>query len=233
MRPEPLPKIDPRAGDAEIAAGVARGDEGAIRLLMRRNNQALFRTARAILKDDAEAEDALQEAYLKAFRAIGAFRADSKLSTWLIRIVANEALGRLRKARRGAEIIVLDPDVDIETRTDMTTRESDAQPEREARRAEARRIMERKIDELPDAFRTVFMMRAVEEMTVEETAAALEIPEATVRTRFFRARALMRESLERDFETAAGDAFAFAGHRCDRIVERVVLRLHEVFPRDG
>ena len=230
MNPKPLQTIDPRLDDVSLAALVATGDEGAIRLLMRRHNQALFRTARAILRDDTEAEDALQDAYLKAFRAMGTFRADAKLSTWLIRIVANEALGRLRKARRSAEIIVLDGGADIETRDDMTTTQSEAQPEREAERAQARRIMESKIDELPDAFRAVFVLRAVEEMTVEEVAASLDIPEATVRTRFFRARALLRESLARDFDVVTGEAFAFAGARCDRITSRVIARLKEVFP---
>jgi RNA polymerase sigma-70 factor, ECF subfamily len=226
MNPETRIGIDPRIGDAPLAALAATGDETAIRFLMRRHNQALFRTARSILKDDAEAEDALQEAYLKAFRAIGGFRADAKLSTWLIRIVANEALGRLRKTRRGAEIITLDPDAEIEARTEMTTTgESDAQPEREAQRAEARVIIERKIDDLPDAFRAVFVLRGIEELTVEETAAALDIPEATVRTRFFRARALLRDSLARELDVATGEAFSFAGHRCDRITDAVIARL--------
>ena len=233
MRPEPLRILDPRLGDAELAALVAAGDEAAVRLLMRRHNQTLFRTARGILRDDAEAEDAVQEAYLGAFRAMGTFRADAKLSTWLVRIVANEALGRLRKRRRGAEVIVLDADAASEPRSETTMSESEAQPEREAQRGEARALMERKIDALPDVFRAVFMLRAVEEMTVEETAVALDIPEATVRTRFFRARALLRESLAREMDLATGDAFAFAGERCDRIVAAVAGRLHEVFPRDG
>jgi RNA polymerase sigma-70 factor, ECF subfamily len=234
MKPEITTRIDPRIGDSALAALVAAGDEAAVRLLMRRHNQTLFRTARSILKDDAEAEDALQEAYLKAFRAIGGFRADAKLSTWLIRVVANEALGRLRKTRRGAEIITLDPEAEIEPRMEMTSNsESEAQPEREAQRAEARAIIERKIDDLPDAFRAVFVLRGVEELTVEETAAALDIPEPTVRTRFFRARALLRESLARELDMATDDAFSFAGHRCDRIVESVMVRLHEVFPRAG
>ena len=233
MNPQSLSKFDPGITDADLVPYVAAGDEAAIRLLMRRHNQKLFRTARSILRDDAEAEDALQEAYLSALRAIGTFRADAKLSTWLVRIVTNEALGRLRRTRRGAEIIVLDADIDIESRRPMPTDESAAQPEREAGRAEARAIIERKIDELPDAFRAVFVLRAIEEMGTEEIAASLGIPEATVRTRFFRARALLRESLAREFDGATDDAFSFAGERCDRIVEGVAARLHEVFPRDG
>jgi RNA polymerase sigma-70 factor (ECF subfamily) len=235
MKPQAVPRLDPKTTDEELARRVAAGEESAARLLMRRYNQTLFRTARSILRDDAEAEDALQEAYLKAFRAIGGFKGDSRLSTWLVRIVVNEALGRLRKSKRGAEVIAIDSqtEIDIETRLDMASGDPQAQPDREAERSEARAIMELKIDELPDAFRTVFMLRAVEEMTVEETAAALGIPEATVRTRFFRARALLRESLARSLDVATESAFSFAGERCDRIVERVAARLHEVFPRDG
>jgi RNA polymerase sigma-70 factor (ECF subfamily) len=234
MNPQPLSAIDPRIDDAALAARVATGDEAAIRLLMRRYNQKLFRTARAILREDAEAEDALQEAYLKAFRAMGTFRADAKLSTWLVRIVANEALGRLRRTRRSAQVIALDGDIETTTQSAMAADQSEApaeaQPEREAQRAQVRRIMERKIDDLPDGFRAVFVLRAVEEMSVEEIAASLDIPEATVRTRFFRARALLRESLARELDMATDDAFAFAGARCDRITEAVVARLREVFP---
>jgi RNA polymerase sigma-70 factor (ECF subfamily) len=230
MNPKALPSIDPRLDDQALAERVATGDEAAIRLLMRRYNQTLFRTSRAILRDDAEAEDALQEAYLKAFRAMGTFRSDARLSTWLIRIVANEALGRLRRTRRSAQVITLDGDIETPPEPAMAHDEAVPQPERETHRAEVRRIMERKIDALPDAFRTVFVLRAVEEMTVEEVAASLDIPEATVRTRFFRARALLRESLARELDVATDDAFAFAGARCDRITERVIARLKEVFP---
>ena len=194
---------------------------------MRRHNRLLFRTARSILKDDAETEDALQEAYLRAWRCLAGFRADSKLSTWLVRIVINESLGRLR--RRGAQVIPLDTAMDF---TDDQTQawmqdDPDQRPDRVAMRAEVRRLMETRIDTLPDAFRTVFMLRAVEELSVEEVAAALEIPEATVRTRFFRARGLLREALSRDVDIAIGDAFSFAGARCDRIVAGVLAKLVE------
>ena len=145
--------------DAEIARRVAAGDQDALQLLMRRHNQTLYRTARSILKDDAEAEDAVQEAYLSAYRAIGSFRGDAKLSTWLVRIVANEALARLRKRKRSAEIIRLDGDTEsgdqsVEVTMNQTVPE---QPEHGALRAEARRLLERKIDELPDAFRATFV----------------------------------------------------------------------------
>jgi RNA polymerase sigma-70 factor, ECF subfamily len=213
--------------DADLAARAAAGDQRAFEKIMRRNNQLLFRTARSILKNDEEAEDAVQEAYLNAYRALGGFRADAKLSTWLVRIVANEALGRLR--RRGADVIPLDTVTDagavhMEAFVDQ---DSNGQPEHAAERAEVRKLIEARIDTLPDAFRTVFMLRAVQEFTVEETAAALSIPEATVRTRFFRARSLMREGLSHDLDLAYVEAFAFDGERCDRIVARVMARINE------
>ncbi len=212
--------------DAELAARAAAGEQRAFEKIMRRNNRLLFRTARSILKNDEEAEDAVQEAYLSAYRALGSFRADAKLSTWLVRIVANEALGRLR--RRGADVIPLDtvtdaPAAHMETFMDQ---DPNVRPERAAERAQVRKLIEARIDRLPDAFRTVFMLRAVQEFTVEETAAALSIPEATVRTRFFRARGLMREGLSRDLDVAYAEAFSFDGERCDRIVAGVMARIN-------
>jgi RNA polymerase sigma-70 factor (ECF subfamily) len=229
MIPNPAPALDPKMPDDELAARVAAREEAAFRLLMRRYNQKLFRTARAILRDDAEAEDALQEAYLQAFRSIGGFRNDAKLSTWLVRIVVNVALARLRKLRRGAEVIPIEtgPEGDC---CDQVVDEAAQQPERETLRSEARRIIESKIDELPGAFRTVFMLREVEEMTVEEAAQALGIPEATVRTRHFRAKALLRASLAAEIDVAIEGAFAFLGERCDRIVEGVMARLRSTTP---
>ena len=215
----------PATTDDELAKRAANGDELAFELIMRRHNRLLFRTARSILKSDAETEDALQETYLRAWRALRTFRADSKLSTWLVRIVINEALGRLR--RHSAQVIPLDTAMES---TDPQTQQSleddpDRQPERSAMRSEVRRLMEARIDMLPETFRTVFMLRAVEELSVEEVSAALEIPEATVRTRFFRARGLLREGLSRDVDLAIGDAFSFAGERCDRVVSNVLAKL--------
>lgn len=223
-----IPAPDPKMGDTELARRVGAGEEGALRLLMKRHNQTLFRTARAILRDDAEAEDAVQEAYLKAIRGIDGFRSDSKLSTWLVRITVNEALARLRRVRRAADVIPLAGDLsDGAQALDNVMDENAATPEEQTLRAEARRIMETKIDALPDAFRAVFVLRALEELSVEEAACVLNIPEATVRTRFFRARSILRESLSRELDMALDDAFHFAGERCDRITERVLARLRE------
>lgn len=222
----PLPARAPvsaRTAEDELVARAAAGEGAAFEVLMRRHNRLLYRTARSILKSDAEAEDALQEAYLRAWRALGTFRSEAKLSTWLVRIVINEALGRLR--RSGAQVIPLDAAM---VSTNPDTQESmhddpDQRPEQAAMRTQVRRLMEARIDTLPDAFRTVFMLRAVQELSVEEVSASLGLPEATVRTRYFRARGLLREGLSRDVDLAIGDAFSFDGARCDRIVTAVLV----------
>jgi RNA polymerase sigma-70 factor (ECF subfamily) len=222
MKARPAAQAVP-ATDAELAERVAAGDIAAFTALMRKHNRALFRTARSILKDDAEAEDALQEGYLAAYRAMHTFRGQSGLATWLVRIVANEALGRLRKRTRSAEVIRLEDPMD--DRREEAAAPGKDEPERAALRTEALRLIESRIDDLPDAFRTVFVLRAVQEMTVEEVAASLDIPEATVRTRFFRARGMLRESLARELDLALDGAFAFDGERCDRIVAGVLEQL--------
>ena len=234
MQPATVSAVNARTDDAELVRRIAAGDHAACRELMRRYNQRLYRTARAILKDDAEAEDAVQEAYLLAFRAMGGFRGDAKLSTWLVRIAANEALGRLRKRSRAAEIIPFDGidggDAVAEALEDDMMPSKPEQPENAALRAETRRLLEAKIDELPDAFRAVFVLRALEELSVEETAATLGIPDATVRSRFFRARGMLRAALSRDIDIAFDQAFAFAGERCDRIVANVMAKLEQAPP---
>jgi len=217
--------VSPQAPDAELARAVAAGNRQAFELLMRRHNRVLFRTARAILRDDADAEEALQDAYLQAHAAIGEFRGEAKLSTWLARIVANEALMRLRKRTRRAEIVPMQAAADTAALNEIPDTNMDKSPERSASRAETRRLLEARIDALPDAYRTVFMLRAVEELSVEETAAVLQIPEATVRSRFFRARSLLREALALEIDRAYEDAFGFDGARCDRIVASVLERV--------
>jgi RNA polymerase sigma-70 factor (ECF subfamily) len=214
------------SGDASLVERVLTGDLAAFETLMRRYNRVLFRTARAILKDDAEAEDALQEAYLLAYRSLSTFRGDARLSSWLTRIVANEAFARLRKRTRRAAILPLHVDENVDGEFDATPEVSVMdQPDHRAMREEMRRLIEARIDALPDSYRAVFVLRAVEELTVEETATSLGIPEATVRSRFFRARNLLREALSLDVDRAYGDAFGFAGERCDRIVANVMTRL--------
>jgi RNA polymerase sigma-70 factor (ECF subfamily) len=224
MNPSPTPTLL-ELPDGELAHRIAGGDEAALRRLMRRHNQSLFRAARSILRDEAEAEDAVQEGYLQAYRAMGTFRGDAKLSTWLMRIVVNEALGRSRRTKRGAEVIAIDSGAQALAAEETMSDNPENQPERLAARAQTRRLIEAKIDALPDQYRAVFVLRAVEEMTVEEVAQTLSIPEATVRTRFFRARALLRESMAHEVDLAVQEAFSFAGERCDRITDRVVARV--------
>jgi RNA polymerase sigma-70 factor (ECF subfamily) len=231
MQPAAVPGVNDQTPDNELVRRVAAHDHEAFRVLMKRHNQMLYRAARSILKNEAEAEDAVQEAYIQAYKAMGDFRGDAKLSTWLVRIVVNESITRLHKHTRRAEIIRLDgedPQQDQHSSEDSMNESAPEHPERAAQRAEARRLLEAKIDQLPDAFRTVFVLRAVEEMTVEEAAVALGIPEATVRTRFFRAKGLLRESLSRELDVAHGDAFAFAGGRCDRITASVMAKVAEI-----
>jgi RNA polymerase sigma-70 factor (ECF subfamily) len=208
------------------AVPAKKADLDAFEVLMRQHNRMLFRTARAILRDDAEAEEALQDAYMKAYRALGQFRGDSKLSTWLVRIKANEALMRLRKRTRTAEI----EELHAAAVPEETAVKKEEQPENQAARKQLRGLLESKIDALPEAFRTVFMLRGLEEFSVEETAAALDIPEATVRTRFFRARSLLREALSNEIDLVFDEAFGFAGARCDRVVAHVLARLSEENP---
>ena len=153
----PSPALDSE-DDLDLVARAARQDDRAFEAIMRRHNRLLFRTARSILKSDAEAEDALQDAYVRAWRALPGFRADAKLSTWLVRIVTNEALGRLR--RRGALVIPLDPAIDVEAPEVQMQDDPEREPERVAMRAEMRRLMEQRIDLLPAAYRSVCCVRS-------------------------------------------------------------------------
>ena len=210
MKPQPKTAIDARAFEE----------------IMRKHNRMLFRTARAILRDDAEAEDALQEAYVQAYRSMDTFRAESKLSTWLARIVANEALMRLRKETRRAEIVPIQPVATVQDLEQIMDVDRNNAPDAAAERRQMRRVLESQIDALPDTYRAVFMLRAVEELSVEETSAVLGLPPATVRTRFFRARSMLREMLAQKIDVACEDAFSFAGARCDRIVANVLARLN-------
>jgi RNA polymerase sigma-70 factor (ECF subfamily) len=209
--------------DLELSRRAANHDTRAFEALMRRHNRLLYRTARSILRDDHDAEDCVQEAYLQAYRSLDGFRGEAKLSTWLVRIVINRALEALRRRRSDRGHMQLDNVVHID---EVASPAGGIEyPEASAMREELRQLIERRIDCLPDPFRTVFVLRAVEDLNVDETATCLGIPPATVRTRYFRARSLLRESIERDMDLAVGDAFSFAGARCDRIVAAVLERL--------
>lgn len=197
-------------------------DRAAFVVLMQRHNRRLYRLARAILRDGAEAEDALQEAYLMAYRSIGQFRGEASLATWLARLVHNECLGRLRRQSRRQTIV---PIVPQPSGFEGEPSSEELSPERTFGRAEMRAVLERKVDELPDAFRSVFVLRSVEDLSVEETARCLDISEATVRSRHFRAKSLLRDSLAREIDLAERDVFAFGGSDCERIVAKVLARL--------
>lgn len=222
--PVPVAAVADRSDDQALARSVLRGDRAAFEGLMRANNRRLFRLARATLRDDAEAEDALQDAYLQAYRTIGGFRGDSTLSTWLSRVVLNECLARLRRASRRQRIVPIvawTEEIDIE----MRNVSDDDEPDRSLMRAQMRALLERKLDALPVAFRTVFVLRSVEDLSVEETADVLSLPESTVRSRHFRARSLLRDALVQEFDVAERDAFGFDGARCDRLVAGTLARI--------
>ena len=215
--------------DAAVVARVMAGERDAFELVMRRYNQRLYRLARATLRDDAEAEDALQDAYIAAFRGLARFRGDASLSTWLSRLVLNECLGRKRRAARRDKVV---PMTSLPTGfdADNVVPDDGERPDAAALRAQVRVLLEHKLDELPEDYRSVFVLRSVEDLSVEETAECLGVPEATVRSRHFRARSLLREALSGEFDTAERSMFEFGAARCDRIVACVLARLAE--PQD-
>ena len=204
-------------------------DEDAIRVIVRRHNQRLFRAARSVVRNDAEAEDVVQETYGKAFTHLDSFRGESQLSTWLTRIALNEALGRVRRRRT---IVDLDQ-IDIEANRPggrllmFPSPSAAADPETETSRGEIRHRLERAVDELPVIFRAVFVLRDVEGMSVEETAQQLGIKPETAKTRLHRARKLMRAAIEKEFSGAFAGLFPFDGARCAHMADRVLARLKQ------
>lgn len=228
METKPTAQAATPLSDSELAERIGRGDCGAFEAMMRQHNRRLYRVARAILHDDAEAEEVLQESYLLAYQHIQGFQGKSKLSTWLTRIVINEALQRVRKLKSRRVVI---PFAQVESGEEAMTTNAETKPEtpeNASMRAQMRRLLEREIDSLPVAFRTVFILREVEEMTVEETAECLDLPPATVRSRLFRAKAQLRESLAREMDMATADTFEFAGARCDRVVAGALARVADL-----
>jgi RNA polymerase sigma-70 factor (ECF subfamily) len=210
--------------EVALARRVANGDRAAFELLMRRYNRRLYRLARASLRDDAEAKDALQEAYLSAYGAIGSFRGDATLSTWLSRLVLNECGMRQRRSARRRDIMRL---VSADTSRTETESVADAaeRPDHAAARTQLRGILESKLNELPEALRVVFVLRSVEELSVAETAESLGVAQETVRVRHFRAKGMLREALAREIDLAETDLFEFGGRQCDRIVANVSEKL--------
>lgn len=205
--------------DAELLALMRRGEPAAFAVLMRQNNRRLYRLARSIVRDESEAEDVVQETYVRALAHLDEFRGEASLTTWLARIAANEALGRLRRRR---------PTVDLAQAENVVALPgvgATINPENVAARREIRRVIERAVDALPANFRTVFMLRAVEQMSIDETASLLGISAETVKTRFHRANRQLRQALSDEFASILDDAFPFAGARCDALMGRVLARL--------
>jgi len=208
--------------DDELVRRVVAGDQSAFEPLMRRHNRRLYRLARAALRSEAEAEDALQDAYLLAYRSLHQYRGDASLSTWLSRLVLNECFARRRRHHRRDNVIpIVSSPTEVETVADD---EADL-PEKVAARDQIRALIEAKLEDLPPDFRIVFVLRSIEELSVPEVAHVLGIEQATVRSRHFRANSLLRESLAREFDLAQRDVFEFGGARCDRIVASVVAKL--------
>jgi RNA polymerase sigma-70 factor (ECF subfamily) len=218
--------------DQALVERARQRDGAALRLIMERHNRQLYRVARSVLRDDAEAEDVVQEAYLRAFTHLEGFRGEARLATWLTRIALNEALERLRKRRPSVELQQIDAiNEQGEARVIyLPSARQDGDPEAAAARAEIRRLIERAIDRLPDPFRIVFVLRDIEEMSIEATAGQLGLRPETVKTRLHRARRLLRQSLDRTLSSALTDAFPFAGVRCARITQAVLERMAAVKP---
>jgi RNA polymerase sigma-70 factor (ECF subfamily) len=225
MDPQYASALAIAADDAELVRRALARDNAAFRIIMTRHNRRLYRIARSILRNDSEAEDAVQEAYMHAFTHLSGFRGESSLATWLSRITMNEALGRLRKERpvtdlgcseaqrHNAQIIAFPHSVGADN------------PERTMAQREILQLAEQAADNLPEIFRIVFVMRVVEGMSIEETAALLDLQPVTVKTRLHRARRLMREQLEKQVGPALMNAFPFAGRRCERLTSAVLQRL--------
>jgi RNA polymerase sigma-70 factor (ECF subfamily) len=212
--------------EKDLVAAAKGNDEAAIREIIRRHNRMLFRIARSILSSDDEAEDTVQAAYVRAFTAFSAFRGESRVGTWLGRIVLNEALGRARREPTTVPIDVLKPIHAAEV-IPFPLSSTSPDPERIIAQRQMREIVERAIDELPEAFRTVLVARLVEGMNVEDTAALLGIRPETVKTRLFRARTLLRAALEKRLGRVLQDVFPFGGERCQRIADHVIGALRD------
>jgi len=226
MRPAQAPRIAPTGSDdANLVRRVLGRDEAAVRAIMQANNRRLYRLARGILRNDGEAEDVVQETYVRAFTHLEQFRGDSSLSTWLSRIAMNEALGRLRRQRPGVELSSL-PSGTVEAQIiQFPLLSATDDPERTMAQREIQHVVEGAIDELPEPFRMVFITRVVEGMNVEETADILGLKPETVKTRLHRARTMLRDNVEKKIGPVVMDAFPFAGCRCDRLTDAVLTRL--------
>ena len=216
--------------DPDLVAHARLGDEGAVRALVQRYNRRLFRSARAVVRNDDEAEDVVQAAYANAFTHLDAFRGEALLSTWLTRITLNEALGRIRRRRAVVDLEEIDKMAERRGGEILQFPNSlaAADPEAEFSRGETRRLLERAVDGLPDDFRLIFVLRDIEGLSTEETASQLGIKPGTAKTRLHRARNLMRLAIEKELSGSLSSIFPFDGERCAGMADRVIMRLASV-----
>src|ERR1700710_182011 len=226
MRHAQAPQIAPIAtGDIELVRRALARDEAAFRAIMQANTRRRYRLARGILRNDSEAEDVVQETYVRAFTNLECFRGDSSLATWLARIAMNEALGRVRRQRASVELSTLPPGVLEAQIIQFPLSAASEDPEKTMAQRQIQNVVEHAIDELPEAFRIVFITRVIEGMNVEETAELLDLKPETVKTRLHRARAMLRENVEKKIGPVVMEAFPFAGKRCERLTDAVLKRL--------
>jgi len=210
--------------DEEVIERVKAGDTSLYEIIMRRYNQRLYRIARAILRDDSEAEDVIQDTYVRAFQHLDQFAGRAPFSAWLTRIAVHEALARLRLRNRSQQL----GDTEQDGEFLMTLAESSPDPEQSASRAETSQLLEDAVLGFPEQFRTVVMLRDVEELSTSETATALDLSEENLKVRLHRGRAMLRSWLVARVGAQAKNAFPFMGIRCDRVVHGVLARLAEL-----
>lgn len=217
--------------DNELVDRVLHGFRDAFRHLMRRSNQRLFRIARGVLNDDAEAEDVVQASYLHAYEKLATFRGDSSVLTWMTRIVLNEAYGRLRERKSTVDVEQLDIAASGGGNViQFPAKYGSEDPAATVSRAQVRQLLEQAVAALPESFRLVFILREIEECSIEETAATLGIRAETVKTRLHRARRQLRVALQDSVRASLGDAFAFLGARCARMTDAVMQKLADLPP---
>ena len=211
------------SGEDDLIRRARARDEAAIRAILQANNRRLIRIARGILRNDSEAEDVVQDTYVRALTHLGEFRGQSSLSTWLVRIAMNEAMGRLRGARPA---LPLDEQREDKSGAEVIEfRATSSDPEKSVAQRQIQAVVEQAIDDLSEPFRLVFIARVIEEMSIDETADLLGLKPETVKTRLHRARGMLRENVEKEIGPVLLDAFPFAGQRCERLTDAVLRRL--------
>lgn len=227
LRSNGVPRLPPApaataATDVQLAASAASGDATAFEVIVRRHNRLLFRTARGIAPDDAEAQDVVQETWLRAFGKLESYRGEAALGTWLARMAINIAIS---SQRRKGRLVPLEDNAAMDHAMELPDLPASESPDASAERMEMRALLQTAIEGLPAIYRSVFILRAVEDMSVEEAAFCLDVSGDVVKTRFLRARAMLREDLATRVETSAHGTFCFAGARCDAVLSHVMAEL--------